>query len=108
MQYRSHRYPTQFPTPIRTPHGMQKGQVTDVNNAGAQIRGLSGVRRGDKLELDVLSHRICAVVQWVMTDRVGISFRPQISDHFVDTLRHRRDARTGMRGSVGFASAEMR
>ena len=108
MQYRSHRYPSQFPAQFRTPLGLQKGDVTDVNHAGAQISGLKGLNRGDKVEIDVLSLRVSGVVQWINANDVGITFRPHISDHLVDTLRHRRDGRFGGRGSVGFAFAEMR
>lgn len=108
MQYRSHRYPSEFPAPIRTPIGVQKAEITDVNNAGAQVSGLVGVGRGDKIEIDVLSQRIAGVVQWVKASDAGVIFRPCISDHLVDTLRHRRDGRFGGRGSVGFAFTEMR
>ena len=109
MQYRPHRYNTQYPVDMRTPSGQQKGKVIDVNNAGARIEGLSDVKRGDKLQLTVLSHRVDAVVQWATGERAGITFRPQITNDQVDTLRYRRDGRPGAhRGSVGFGFAEMR
>jgi hypothetical protein len=108
MQYRPHRYPTKYPTPIRTPRGVQQGDVVDVNTIGAMVRGLSGVKRGDKLELDVLSCKLNAVVQWASKDHAGIAFRPQLTDHIVDTLCRRPTGNLHGRGSVGFGYAEMR
>lgn len=109
MQYRPHRYNTQYPIDIRTPGGPQKGRIIDVNNTGARIEGLRNLKRGDKVQLDILSFRAEAVVQWVSGARAGITFRPQINDDQVDTLRYRRDGRSGARrGSVGFGFAEMR
>ncbi len=95
MQYRPHRYRTQFPTKLRTPTGPQSGHVIDVNNIGARIEGLRDLRRGDKVEIEILSLRAPAVVQWASNGYVGITFRPQITDVQVDTLRYRRDGRKG-------------
>lgn len=109
MQYRPHRYNTQYPVDLQTPHGQQRGKVIDVNNAGARIEGLRNLRRGDKLRLNILSLQAEAVVQWVSGDRVGILFRPQITNDQVDTLRYRRDGRSdNRRGSIGFGFVEMR
>ena len=109
MQYRPHRYQTAFPIDLRTPTGPQQCKVIDVNNTGAQLAGLKHLKRGDKLQLQVLCHRVEGVVCWTTADRVGITFRPQISDDQLDTLRYRPDARLGhRRGRVGFAFAEMR
>ncbi|WP_341366500.1 hypothetical protein [Yoonia sp. BS5-3] len=94
---------------IQTPIGPQKAQVMDVNNVGARIKGLRGLKRGDKVGMKVLNVNIEAVVQWTGTNFSGITFRPQINDDQVDTLRFRRDARAGRRPStVGFGFAEMR
>ena len=109
MQYRPHRYLTQYPANLRTPAGPQKGHVIDVNNAGARMQGLRDLRRGDKVEIEILNCRAAAVVQWAANGYIGITFRPQITDDQVDTLRYRRDARAGRRPSShmhGFA--EMR
>lgn len=109
MQYRQHRYPTEFPIAISTPSGPQQGQVVDVNNVGARIKGLRDLQRGDKVRVKILNMHVDAVVQWKSTDCLGITFRPQINDDQVDTLRYRRDARAGRRPStVGFGFAEMR
>lgn len=108
MKFRTHRFPTQFPIKIGTPYGNRMGHVIDVNNEGARLGGLEGLKRGDKLDLDVLSHRVLAIVQWSAKGKTGIAFRPHITDHQVDTLRQRRGARsTGYRGSVGFGYATM-
>ncbi len=109
MQYRPHRYPTEFPIAINTPTGQQKGQVVDVNNVGARIKGLRDMRRGDKVRVKILNMNVDAVVQWVSHACAGITFRPQITNDQVDMLRYRRDGRAGRRPStVGFGFAEMR
>ncbi len=109
MQYRPHRYNTQYPIEMQTPAGNQKCKVIDVHNAGARIEGLRDVKRGDKVKLVILSHKVDALIQWASGDRAGLTFRPQISDDQVDTLRYRRDPRQVHRqGTVGFGFAEMR
>ena len=109
MRYRPHRYNTQYPVQIATRAGAQQGKVLDVNNTGARIEGLRDVRRGDKVQLSILSHRVDAVVQWVAGGRVGLTFRPQITNDQVDTLRYRKDSRgCHRRGAVGFGLTEMR
>lgn len=109
MQYRPHRYQTEFPLDLHTPSGPQHCKVTDVNNSGARLSGLNGLNRGDKLNLNILCHRVEAVVCWVSRGRLGITFRPQISDDQLDMLRYRPDGRMGhRRGQVGFPYAEMR
>ncbi len=109
MQYRPHRYPTEFPIAIGTPTGPQQGQVIDVNNVGARVKGLHHLRRGDKVRVKIMATNVDAVVQWTSNSCVGMTFRPQITDDQVDMLRYRRDARAGRRPSaVGFGFAEMR
>ncbi|WP_296423953.1 PilZ domain-containing protein [Yoonia sp.] len=108
MHHRQHRYNTQYPIELRTATGPEKAQVVDVNNTGARIEGLCGARRGDKLQLNILSLRVDAVVQWVAGGRAGIVFRPQITNDQVDTLRYRRDGRKTDNRGVGFGFAEMR
>lgn len=108
MQYRQHRYPTQYPVKVRTSRGSQQGEVIDVNQSGARLTGIAGVNRGDKIKLDILSHHVDAVVLWTARDRVGVMFRPKLSDHQIDTLRQRCNKRaTPQRGQVGFTFAEM-
>lgn len=106
MQYRSHRYQTQYPIQLSTPTGRQQCRITDVNNTGAQIMGSRGLRRGDKIRFRVLNNDLSAVVCWAVGERIGIVFRPQLTGVQVDTLRYRRDgARNQMRGAVGFTHA---
>jgi hypothetical protein len=107
MQFRPHRYQTQFPITLRTSTGPQRCHVTDVNTSGARIKGLRDMRRGDKLQVEILNLRADAVVQWASNGTVGITFRPQITDDQVDILRYRRDGRvSGRHRTVGYA--EMR
>ncbi len=80
MQFRPHRYQTEFPVDLRTASGAQKGQVIDVNTFGARIARLKHLRRGDKVQLEILSRRIEAVVQWASAAEVGIAFKPHITD----------------------------
>ena len=97
MQYRPHRYPTEFPIDVRTPFGPQRARVMDVNATGAAIRGIEGLERGNKVFLNLLSQNIEGIV------------RPQISDDQLDTLRYRRDSRGAFRpGSIGYRQMEMR
>jgi hypothetical protein len=108
MQYRPHRYATQYQITVRTPNGPQRGEVVDVNEDGARLAGLVNLQRGQKIQLDVLSHRIEAVVLWKTRHCAGVQFRPRLSNHQVDTLRHRRDGRSGhQRGQIGFTQGTM-
>jgi len=107
MQYRPHRYATQYPIELIAPAGPQQVRVIDVNNSGARVMGARGLRRGDKVRLSVLSQKVEAVVCWAARDKAGIMFRPHLTDHLVDTLRYRQDKRNGWHpGQIGFA--EMR
>ena len=109
MQYRPHRYRTQFPAKFRTGAGMVTADVIDVNNSGARINGLQNMRRGDKIQVEIFSLWAPAVVQWVANGNVGITFRPHITDDQVDILRFRPDGRhSGRPGSVGYGLVEMR
>lgn len=109
MQYRPHRYITEFPTTVHTPWGPKKAHIIDVNNVGARLKGLRGMQRGQKLRLKALHTTIDGIVQWAGPDCIGISFRPQINDDQVDMLRFRKGGRAGRRPStVGFRFAEMR
>ena len=106
MQYRAHRYQTQFPIQLSTPSGRQQCRVIDVNSAGARISNTSLLQRGDILRFRVLNTEVEAIVRWTAGDRAGIVFRPQISTLLVDTLRYRKDAtRGGQPGTVGFSFA---
>ncbi|KJZ19847.1 PilZ domain-containing protein [Loktanella sp. S4079] len=109
MQYRQHRYRTQYPVEIRSPVGVVSGQVVDVNNHGARIERVRPMLRGSKVSFNVLGRPVSGVVVWSTKDQIGIIFRPHLNDDIVDTMRYRRDARAGARRStVGFGFAEMR
>lgn len=109
MQYRPHRYQTEFPVIVGSAAGPQHVEMLDVNTDGARISGFQNLRRGEKIQLDVLSNRIEAIVCWVTSDAAGITFRPKITNQQVDTLRYRQDGCGGQqRGAVRFSYAEMR
>ncbi|KQI71014.1 hypothetical protein AN191_15025 [Loktanella sp. 5RATIMAR09] len=91
MQYRQHRYATQFPIKLSTPAGVFECSVIDVNNTGARLAGAGQLARGDKVAFQVLNHRAEAIVRWVSGTRAGVTFRPHLNDIQVDTLRYRRD-----------------
>ena len=108
LQYRSHRYPTQFPLKVGTLHGSQQGEVLDVNHSGARLTGITRVNRGDKIQLDILSHRVEAVVLWAARGGNGVMFRPKLCDHHLDTLRQRCNKRgTPNNRQAGFSFVEM-
>ena len=109
MKYRSHRYPTNFPVQVRTGLGRQSAHVVDVHSDGAQLSGLRNVHRGDKIQLDVLSQTVEAIVLWSKENRVGVCFRPKLSSHLLDTLHHNNKKRhsSGYRPSVGFQHAQL-
>ena len=96
MLYRPHRYLTDYRVTLRTPAGQKTAHILDVNNGGACLSGIGGLARGDKVWLDVLSHHIEAIVLWAKGDQIGVSFRPAISDRFLDTIRKRVDPRGGL------------
>ena len=108
MQYRSHRYPTQFPVSLITASGQQQSHISDVSSSGARIAGPRNLRRGDKVKVRFLNEELSACVCWANQDQAGISFRPQITTLQVDKLRYRKDLPSShRRGSVGFAFAEI-
>ncbi len=109
MQYRPHRYPTDCSVNVSTPDGPHCAHVVDVSRTGARLSGLDGLQRGDKVRIDVLSHKVDAVVLWARSGNAGITFRPAISDHLVDVLRKRVDGRRQHPSThPGFRYAEMR
>ena len=109
MQYRPHRYPTDYAVSISTSAGQGRAHVVDVSRTGARLSGVDGLQRGDKVRLDVLSHKVDAVVLWSRSGHAGITFRPAISDHMVDVLRKRVDGRRQHPSThPGFRYAEMR
>ena len=87
MQYRPHRYPTQFPIRLKTPDGFKDATLLDVNETGARVQGQAHLRRGDIVTVLALNEHVPGTVRWVGNDRVGISFSPAISRRVVDILR---------------------
>lgn len=104
QQFRRHRYPTAFPLVVRTPLGEFKATVIDVNQGGARLEGLSGVKRGDRVTLQVLHERVAGIVCWTTAHRTGIVFTIPARTGLVDTLRQ------GSRQSVSgrFSSGRLR
>ncbi|WP_375255563.1 PilZ domain-containing protein [Yoonia sp.] len=108
MKYRSHRYLTQYPVNVHTAQGLQRCEVLDVNHSGARLVGLENLTRGDRIQLDILSHRVEAIVLWSKTNQVGVAFRPHLPDHHLDTLRRQRGNKLmPQRGRVGFVFGEV-
>ena len=107
MQYRPHRYQTDFAVSVSTTAGTCGAKVVNVSRTGAELSGLDGLQRGDKIRIDVLSHKVDAVVLWSRSHNAGVTFRPAISDHMVDVLRKRVDGRQKA-GRIGFRFPEMR
>lgn len=108
MQYRHHRYQTQYPISVHTPIGPQQCRVVDVNNEGARLEGSCNLHRGDKVQLEFLSQRVHGVVCWINGRQFGLSFRPHLTNDQVDTLRYRSDnTHRHHRGTVGFGFVEM-
>lgn len=107
MQFRPHRYRTEFPTVLSTPLGKIKVVVNDVNETGALITIKEQLSRGHKVELIVLNQRVSGIVQWAFRGKCGITFRPHLTIAQVDLLRYKQGgkSRTNHR-SLGFA--EMR
>ncbi|KQI68911.1 hypothetical protein AN189_08700 [Loktanella sp. 3ANDIMAR09] len=95
--YRHHRYPTDFPTIAGTAHGRSSAQITDINQAGARLRGLINVQRGDQIMLEVLHQRISAQIRWVRGDTCGIRFTQTMATTIVDTVRQSPSRITGWR-----------
>lgn len=107
MQFRPHRYRTEFPTVLTTPVGKLKITVNDVNETGALVTLKEQLARGQKVEMMVLNQRITAVVQWAMRGKCGITFRPHLSIAQVDLLRYKQGGQSKTRHrAVGYA--EMR
>ncbi|MEY1554889.1 PilZ domain-containing protein [Yoonia sp. R2331] len=102
QQYRRHRYPTSFPVQAKTPFGVLPGKVLDVNEHGAQIKGLDDLSPGDKVMLQAGGDQIMSVVRWVAKDRVGVMFRPMLTIRQVDALRYAKRSSSASRfSSVG-------
>lgn len=107
MQFRPHRYRTEFPTVLTTPVGKLKITVNDVNETGALVTLKEQLARGQKVEMMVLNQRITAVVQWAMRGKCGITFRPHLSIAQVDLLRYKQGGQSKPRHRpLGYA--EMR
>jgi hypothetical protein len=94
MQYRAHRYPTQFPIKLSSLSGQVDCEVIDINTAGARITGAAMLARGEKVTFRILNYKAEAIVRWVSGTRAGLTFRPHLTEQQVDTLRYRRDKAT--------------
>ncbi|WP_131802537.1 hypothetical protein [Yoonia litorea] len=65
----------------------KRATVVNVSRSGARLRGLDHVKRGDKLQLDVLSNPVDAVALWASSGEIGIAFRPALSERILTLLR---------------------
>ncbi len=90
MQFRPHRYRTEFPAVLSTPMGKLKVTINDVNETGALITLPETLARGHKVEMVVLNHRISGIVQWALRGKCGVTFRPHLSIAQVDVLRYKQ------------------
>jgi hypothetical protein len=109
LQYRPHRYQTDTAVIVRFQTQGITAYVMDVSRTGARLAGLEGLLRGDRVQVQVLSHRIDAVVVWARSGQMGIIFRPALDEHLVDVLRKRCDAPARFQTpGVGFHAAGMR
>ena len=94
-QFRRRRFQTDYPVKVETRLGLQAARIIDVNQAGARMIGLTGLQRGDQVQIQVLTDRIVGTVRWSGADRTGISFPIQLNPRLVDTVRQ---ATTSVRG----------
>ncbi|WP_333714767.1 PilZ domain-containing protein [Yoonia sp.] len=109
MQYRPYRYQTDTTVSVRYQTQSITAQVLDVSRTGARLGDIQGLMRGDRVQVQVLTHFVDAVVVWARGGQMGIIFRPALDDHLVDILRKRCDGRAQFHSPrVGFRAAEMR
>lgn len=85
--FRRHRYPTAFQLVVETAAGRCKATVIDINQGGARLSGIAGVKPGDRLTLVVLNTRLTGCVRWAGSERAGIAFTTPPSPALVDILR---------------------
>lgn len=107
MQFRPHRYRTEFPTVLTTPVGSVKAVVDDVNETGALMTISTPLQRGHKIRMSFLNNSVEAVVQWSQRGKCGIAFRPQLTIAQVDMLRYKQGGNQRMHHS-STRYAEMR
>ena len=103
-QFRHRRFPTNYPVKVLSDGGAYTGKVIDVNQGGARLTGLSHLKRGDQIFVQVLTERVPAVVCWQGADRTGVSFPTFLAPRLVDTIRQATRASTPR----GFSSVGLR
>ena len=107
MQYRPHRYRTEFPVILQTPVGPIKSVINDINETGALISIERPLLRGHKIQTSFLNNRISGIVQWAANGKCGVTFRPHLTITQVNSLRYKQSGYRGLRhNSTGYA--EMR
>jgi len=89
VHFRKHRYPTRFTVIVKSAAGQTRCSISNVNETGAKIIGITGLKRGDEAILMLTVAQARGLVQWVTPDKVGIAFQPHLPPHFVDEMRHR-------------------
>ena len=109
LQYRPHRYQTDTAVVVRYQTQSITAYVVDVSRTGARLGDLQGLWPSDRVQVEVLSYRIDAVVVWARSGQVGVNFHPALEDHLVDVLRKRCNGPARFQTHrVGFQSTEMR
>lgn len=96
MQYRPHRYRSDYTVQVDAPMGQLRAAISNVNEGGAQLRDTCGLRAGDPVQFNVLQNRISGVVQWATGTSAGLAFHPQITVDQIDAIRNRIDGRRRM------------
>ncbi|MCO4846662.1 MAG: hypothetical protein KC448_01655 [Yoonia sp.] len=97
MQYRPHRYRTEFPTTMKTPFGPSEAVINDVNETGALMKTSAPLARGHKIEFTFLNNKVTGIVQWAADGRCGVTFRPHLTITQVDSLRYKQSGHRSMR-----------
>ena len=93
MRFRRHRYPSDLPVTVKSSFGETRCQISNVNETGARLTGISGLVRGDALTVILSIGRAQAIVKWVANDQIGLAFRPLIPLSFVDAMRRGPNSR---------------
>ena len=89
MQFRPHRYQTQYPVTLSGPSGRLMAIVANVNERGARLDHAIGLKSGDRVGFRLIHEQVEAVVQWAAGDRAGIAFLPNIGIDQIDIMRAR-------------------
>ena len=87
MRFRRLRHPTEFQVSLALDGGEVRCKLTDISVAGACLDGLDEFVEGDSIAFKSSHGQASGIVKWVKGTKIGIEFRPQISDQLVNALR---------------------